>query len=120
VEVFREFSFDSAHFLPRSPEGHKCRRLHGHTFHVGIHVAGQIDPERGWIVDFGDIEAAFAPLHDALDHRLLNDIEGLENPTSEHLALWLWERLAGRLPGLSRVTVKETCNTACIYEGPGR
>ncbi len=117
MEVFREFSFDSAHFLPLSPEGHKCRRLHGHTFHIGLHVGGPVDPERGWILAFADIEAAFDPLHEALDHRLLNDVEGLENPTSEHLAVWIWDRLTPSLPGLTRVVVKETCNSGCIYEG---
>ncbi len=117
MEVFREFTFDSAHFLPRSPEGHKCRRLHGHTFQIGVHVAGPVDPERGWILDFADIEAAFDPLHEALDHRLLNEVDGLENPTSEHLAVWIWDRLISSLPGLTRVVVKETCNSGCVYDG---
>jgi 6-pyruvoyltetrahydropterin/6-carboxytetrahydropterin synthase len=118
MEVFREFTFDSAHLLPNAPEGHKCRRLHGHTFHVAVHVAGPVDPDRGWILDFADIEAAFDPIHEALDHRLLNDIAGLSNPTSEHLAAWIWERLAPALPGLSRLVVKETCTSGCSYEGP--
>jgi 6-pyruvoyltetrahydropterin/6-carboxytetrahydropterin synthase len=118
MEVFTEFTFDSAHFLPNAPEGHKCRRLHGHTFHVIVHVAGPVDPNRGWILDFADIEAAFAPVHEALDHRLLNDIAGLSNPTSEHLAAWIWQRLAPSLPGLSRLVVKETCAAGCSYGGP--
>ena len=118
MEVFTEFSFDSAHLLPNAPEGHKCRRLHGHTFHVAVHVAGPVDPDRGWILDFADIEKAFDPIHEALDHRLLNDIAGLSNPTSEHLAAWIWERLAPALPGLSRLVVKETCTSGCRYEGP--
>jgi 6-pyruvoyltetrahydropterin/6-carboxytetrahydropterin synthase len=119
LEVFQEFTLDSAHFLPRVPEGHKCRRVHGHTFRVAVHVAGPVDPGLGWVVDFADIQAAFAPLHDALDHRLLNDVPGLENPTSERLAEWLWERLAPQLSGLCRVEVRETCTMGCSYEGPG-
>ena len=119
MEVFKEFTFESAHFLPQTPEGHKCRRLHGHSFRVGVHVTGPVDPDRGWILDFADIETAFDPVYQALDHRLLNDIEGLSNPTSEHLAAWIWERLEPRLPGLSRLVVKETCTSGCSYEGPG-
>jgi 6-pyruvoyltetrahydropterin/6-carboxytetrahydropterin synthase len=118
MEVFRDFTFDSAHLLPNAPDGHKCRRLHGHTYHVSIHVAGPVDPERGWILDFSDIDAAFEPVREALDHRYLNDVAGLANPTSEHLAAWIWERLAPALPGLSRLVVKETCTSGCSYEGP--
>jgi 6-pyruvoyltetrahydropterin/6-carboxytetrahydropterin synthase len=118
MEVFREFTFDSAHLLPNAPDGHKCRRLHGHTYQVSVHVAGPVDPERGWILDFADIEAAFDPIYEALDHRFLNDIAGLSNPTSEHLAAWIWERLAPGLPGLARVVVKETCTSGCTYAGP--
>ena len=86
---------------------------------MSVHVTGPVDPDRGWILDFADIETAFDPVHQALDHRLLNDIEGLSNPTSEHLAAWIWERLEPRLPGLSRLVVKETCTSGCSYEGPG-
>jgi 6-pyruvoyltetrahydropterin/6-carboxytetrahydropterin synthase len=118
MEVFREFTFDSAHFLPKTPEGHKCRRLHGHTYHVTVQVSGPVDPELGWLVDFADVEAAFEPIHAALDHRLLNDVTGLENPTSERLAEWIWERLAPNLPGLDHVIVKETCTSGCRYTGP--
>ena len=118
MEVFKEFTLDSAHFLPNTPEGHKCRRVHGHTFRVIVHVTGPVDSDRGWVLDFADIEVAFDPIHEALDHRLLNDIAGLSNPTSEHLAAWIWERLAPSLPGLSRLVVKETCTSGCTYEGP--
>lgn len=119
MEVFQEFSLESAHYLPHVPEGHKCRRVHGHSFRVIVVVAGPVDPRLGWVTDFADIQAAFAPLHDALDHRLLNDVPGLANPTSEQLAAWLWERLAPALPGLCRVEVKETCTSGCRYAGPG-
>ena len=96
MEVFREFRFESAHWLPNVPADHKCRRLHGHSFRVDVHVCGEIDSELGWIVDFGDIDTAFAPIHEAVDHRCLNEVAGLENPTSEHLAQWIWQRLAPR------------------------
>jgi 6-pyruvoyltetrahydropterin/6-carboxytetrahydropterin synthase len=117
MEVFREFRFESAHWLPNVPEGHKCRRLHGHSFRVDVHVQGPVDSERGWIVDFADIDAAFGPIHQTVDHHCLNEVDGLENPTSEHLAQWIWQRLASRLPGLTRVVVRETCDSGCIYDG---
>lgn len=116
--VFREFGFEAAHRLPRVPEGHKCARLHGHSFRVEVHVEGPLDPGLGWVMDFADLKAAWQPVHDALDHRYLNDVEGLENPTSENLASWIWERLArGGLP-VSRIVVRETCTSGCVYEGP--
>lgn len=118
MSVFREFSFEAAHRLPEVPEGHKCARLHGHSFRVEVHVAGPVDPELGWVVDFADIKAAFAPVHEALDHRYLNEVEGLENPTSENLAVWIWDRLSGGGLALSRVVVRETCTSGCVYEGP--
>ncbi len=118
MSVFREFGFEAAHRLPNVPDGHKCARLHGHSFRVEVHVTAPVDPELGWVVDFADIKEAFAPLHEALDHRYLNEVEGLENPTSENLAVWIWDRLAaGGLP-LSRVVLRETCTSGCVYEGP--
>lgn len=118
MEIFKEFSFEAAHRLPNLPAEHKCTRLHGHSFHVDVHVRGPVSPTTGWIMDFAEIKAAFAPIHDALDHRYLNEIDGLENPTSEVLARWIWARLAPRLPGLSRIVVRETCTSGCIYDGP--
>ena len=117
VRLYKEFSFEAAHRLPMVPEDHKCRRLHGHSFHVRIDVEGEIDPGLGWLIDYGDLKAAFDPLHEQLDHHYLNDIEGLENPTSENLAVWIWERLKPALPELASVEVKETCTTGCIYRG---
>jgi 6-pyruvoyltetrahydropterin/6-carboxytetrahydropterin synthase len=117
TQIYKEFMIEAAHQLPQAPIGHKCARLHGHSFCIEIHVTGAINPERGWIIDYGDIKEAFAPVHDALDHRLLNDIEGLENPTSENICRWIWNRLQPTLPGLSQVVVHETCTTGCIYEG---
>jgi 6-pyruvoyltetrahydropterin/6-carboxytetrahydropterin synthase len=102
------------------PEGHKCFRLHGHSFRVEIHVAGEVDETTGWIMDFADIKSAFEPLHDQLDHHYLNEVDGLENPTSENLAHWIWDRLEPTLSGLSRVVVRETCTSGCVYIGEGR
>jgi 6-pyruvoyltetrahydropterin/6-carboxytetrahydropterin synthase len=110
-------TFEAAHLLPHAPEGHKCRRLHGHSFSVEIFVSGQVDPQAGWVMDFGDISRAFAPLHAELDHRLLNDISGLDNPTSENICLWLWARPLPSVPGLSRIVVNETCTAGCSYSG---
>jgi len=120
TQIFKEFTFEAAHRLPFVPEGHKCARLHGHSFRVEIHVGGPVDPSTGWIMDFGDIKAAFKPLHAELDHRYLNEVAGLENPTSENLARWIWDRLRESLPGLSRVVVRETCTSGCVYEEPGK
>ncbi len=118
VEIFKEFSFEAAHRLPNVPEGHKCARLHGHSFQLRIYVGGQPDPQTGWIMDFGDIKAAFKPIYEQLDHYYLNDIEGLENPTSENLAIWIWDRLKPTLPSLSRLEIRETCTSGCVYCGP--
>lgn len=117
MDLFRKFQIEAAHFLPNVPEGHKCRRMHGHSFHIEVHVSGPVDEETGWVMDFADLKRAFQPLFDQLDHNVLNEIEGLENPTSENLARWIWARLAPQLPGLSKVVVRETCNAGCIYRG---
>jgi len=113
--ITKSFSFDSAHFLPHVPETHKCRRLHGHTYTVVLGVEGPLDEKLGWVLDYGEISAAFAPLLEALDHRCLNDIAGLENPTAEVLAAWIFEKLRNSLPLLADVTVKETPGTAAVY-----
>ena len=117
MTIYKEFTIEVAHQLPRAPIGHKCRRLHGHSIRIEIHVSGAVNQERGWVIDYGDIKEAFTPIHDALDHRFLNDIEGLENPTSESICRWIWDRLQQTLPALSRIVVHETCTTGCIYEG---
>jgi len=117
VRLVHEFRFEAAHRLPRVPEGHKCARRHGHSFGVRIAVEGPVDPTTGWLMDFGDIQRAWAPLHETLDHRYLNEIPGLENPTSENLARFIWEKLKPNLPGLARVTVLETRDSRCDYEG---
>ena len=117
TEIFKEFTFEAAHRLPFVPDGHKCARLHGHSYRVEIHVGGEVDPVAGWIMDFADVKTAFKPVLERLDHYYLNDIDGLENPTSENLARWIWERLQPTLPQLRRVVVRETCTSACVYRG---
>ena len=117
VELTKLFTFEAAHRLPLAPPGHKCARLHGHSFRVEVTVAGPVPPETGWLMDFADIQKAFAPLYEQLDHHYLNEIPGLENPSSENLAHWIWGRLKPRLSGLRRVTVQETCTARCVYEG---
>jgi len=116
MEIFREFTFEAAHRLPNVPEGHKCARLHGHSYRVEVHVRGEIGTESGWLMDFGDVKAAFRPILNELDHYYLNEVPGLENPTSEILAQWIWKRLVDQLP-LSKVVVRETCTSGAIYRG---
>ncbi len=117
IEIFKEIRFEAAHRLPNVAEGHKCARLHGHSFKVEIHVSGEPGSESGWLVDFSEIDAAFKPLYEKLDHHYLNDVEGLENPTSEVLARWIWDNMVDRLAGLSSIVVRETCTSGCIYRG---
>lgn len=117
ISLIRTFQFEAAHRLPRLPSDHKCFRLHGHSFRVEIKVTGPVDEEQGWFVDYADIKHAWAPLHEALDHRYLNEVDGLDNPTSEMLAAWIWARLQPSLRGLASVTVMETCTARAVYEG---
>jgi len=117
MEVFKEFSFEAAHRLPHVPADHKCGRLHGHSFRVEVHVRGPVDPQFGWVTDFACIKQGFLPVHDQLDHHYLNEIDGLENPTSENLARWIWHHLNPKIPHLFRVVVRETCTSGCIYGG---
>ncbi|GJM44767.1 MAG: 6-carboxy-5,6,7,8-tetrahydropterin synthase [Gemmatimonadota bacterium] len=119
VELERTFRFEAAHLLPNVPDGHKCRRLHGHSFRVDVAVRGPVDPQVGWFVDYADMDAAIEPVRTRLDHHYLNEVDGLENPTSEILAAWIWDRLESRMPGLWRVRVHETCNARCVYYGSG-
>jgi 6-pyruvoyltetrahydropterin/6-carboxytetrahydropterin synthase len=117
AEVFREFTFEAAHRLPFVPEDHKCARLHGHSYRVEVRVSGPIGDRSGWVVDFADLKAAWKSLHDTLDHHYLNEIPGLDNPTSENLARWIWERLSLNLDGLEEVIVRETCTSGCSFRG---
>lgn len=118
MRIYKKFQIEAAHLLPNVPAGHKCARLHGHSFEIGIHVEGGIGDETGWVMDFADIKKAFQPVFERLDHNYLNDITGLENPTSENIAIWIWQQIEHRLPGLCEVNVNETCTSGCSYGGP--
>ena len=117
VELAHRFTFEAAHSLPNVPADHKCRRLHGHSFAATVVVRGPIDPAMGWLIDYAEIKHAVAPLRDQLDHHYLNEVPGLENPTSEMIAVWLWGRLKPALAPLAEVRVEETCNNGCVYRG---
>ena len=117
MEIFKSFTLESAHRLPNVPAGHKCARVHGHSFRVELHVTGPVDEHLGWVMDFADVKAAFDPLYRQLDHHYLNDVPGLENPTSENLAKWIWQQLKPKLPQLSAVVVHETCTSGARYRG---
>ncbi|WP_225639193.1 6-carboxytetrahydropterin synthase QueD [Candidatus Profftia sp. (ex Adelges kitamiensis)] len=115
--LFKDFKFEAAHRLPYVLENHKCSRLHGHSFLVRIEITGEIDIYTGWVMDFSELKSKFKPIKDRLDHYYLNDIPGLENPTSEILAKWIWKELKPKLSLLSAISVKETCTAGCIYRG---
>jgi 6-pyruvoyltetrahydropterin/6-carboxytetrahydropterin synthase len=114
-ELVKTFRFEAAHSLPNVPPGHKCARLHGHSYRVDVHITGEPDGETGWVIDFGQIKKAVAPVLDGLDHRCLDEIPGLENSTSERLGEYLWRRIAPKLPGLSAITIWESDTSRCIY-----
>ncbi|MHB1353237.1 MAG: 6-carboxytetrahydropterin synthase QueD [Thiobacillus sp.] len=117
MDIFRIFHLQCARRLPALPDTHPCSRVHGHSFEVELTVSGEVDAQLGWVCDFTEIEAAWRPIHEALDHRYLNDVARLDNPTSERLAIWLWGQLKPSLPGLSRIRVMETHDSGCIYRG---
>lgn len=117
AELIRSFTFEAAHTLPNAPEGHKCRGMHGHSYRVDVHATGEVDPETGWLMDFGELRDAVDPVIAELDHQVLNEIPGLENSTSEMLAKYVWDRVAPQLPPLSAVTVWESDNSRCVYRG---
>jgi 6-pyruvoyltetrahydropterin/6-carboxytetrahydropterin synthase len=117
MEIFKVFTIEAAHRLPHVPAGHKCGRLHGHTFQIEVHVQGQLDPKLGWVIDFADLKSAFKPIEEQIDHHYLNEVEGLENPTSENVARWVWKNLKPSLPCLSKIVIRETCSSGCIYAG---
>ena len=117
MDIFKTFTLESAHRLPNVPAGHKCARVHGHSFRVEIHVSGPVDTHYGWVMDFADVKSAFEPLYRQLDHHYLNDVAGLENPTSENLARWIWRELKPRLASLSKIVVHETCTSGASYAG---
>ena len=121
MEIYKSFTFDAAHRLPNVKAGHKCANVHGHTYHVTIHVQGDCGSATGWVIDFADIAAAVRPVLERLDHRYLNDIPELENPTAENLCVWLWKRVSERLSSremLWQIHLKESADTGCVYKGP--
>lgn len=118
VELKQDYTFEAAHRLPQVPRDHKCYRTHGHSYRIEVCVAGEIDAQSGWLMDFAEVTNVVEPLlMNELDHRTLNDVVGLENPTSEILCVWLWKRLKPALPQLSTITVHETCTARCTYRG---
>jgi len=120
TEIFKIFTFDAAHQLACNvPEGHRYSGVHGHSFLVEVYVRGTPDPKTGWIMDLADLDAAIQPVRQVLDHSYLNEIEGLELPTLENIAAWIWTKLSDPLPGLCRVIIRRgSCNEGCIYTGP--
>ena len=117
MELRKSFQFEAAHLLPRLPKSHKCRRLHGHSFKVELVVAGECDPKLGWLMDYAEISRLFKPVWEKLDHRYLNEVPGLENPTSEEIAVWIWNKMKPKLPLLTEVIVAETCTARAVYRG---
>jgi 6-pyruvoyltetrahydropterin/6-carboxytetrahydropterin synthase len=115
--IYKQFTFDSAHFLPRVPENHKCKSLHGHTYHLTVFVVGEVKEREGWVMDYGDLKMVAGPVIALLDHHLLNEIAGLENPTAELLSVWIWNKIKPLLPQLTRIELKENPSSGVIYEG---
>jgi len=119
MRIYKEFTFEAAHFLPSAPPGHPNSRVHGHSFRVRVTLDGEPDETTGLVMHLDDVEAALADVHDALDHRFLNEVEGLSQPTLERITMWLWDRLHNRLPGLAEIEIaRDSCREGCIYRGP--
>ena len=117
MEIFKQFTFDSAHFLPHVPVGHKCREIHGHTYRLVVYIQGDLDENLGWVMDFAEVKKQIDPIVKSIDHQLLNNIEGLENPTCEGIAVWLWDKIKPGLPGLSKIELHETPSSGVVYCG---
>ncbi|MDW3211258.1 MAG: 6-carboxytetrahydropterin synthase QueD [Reichenbachiella sp.] len=115
--IYKKFAFDSAHFLPNVPEGHKCKNMHGHTYNLTVYLEGDLDTELQWVMDFKELKDVVKPVIESIDHQLLNDIEGLENPTAERIVVWIWEQIQPKLPLLSKLELNETPTSGAIYEG---
>jgi 6-pyruvoyltetrahydropterin/6-carboxytetrahydropterin synthase len=119
MRIYKEFTFEAAHFLPSAPPGHPNSRVHGHSFRVRVTLDGEPDEKTGLVMHLDDVEAALADVHEALDHRFLNEVEGLSQPTLERITMWLWDRLHNRLPGLAEIEIaRDSCREGCIYRGP--
>lgn len=115
--IFKKFAFDSAHFLPNVPEGHKCKNIHGHTYHLTVYLEGDLVKDLEWVMDFKDVKDVIKPIVDRLDHNLINDIPGLENPTAERITVWIWDQIKPKLPLLSKIELNETPTSGVIYDG---
>lgn len=115
--LYREFTVEAGRYLPRLDQGHPCARMHGHTFVIQVHITGTPGEESGWLMDFAELDNRIQNVRQALDHKVLNEIEGLENPTTELLAQWIWNHLVEELPGLSRIVIQENPHSGCIYTG---
>lgn len=117
MHIYKQFTFDSAHFLPCVPAEHKCRAVHGHTYKLTVFIEGPLLKDLGWVADYSDIKKSVQPILELIDHKLLNDVTGLENPTCELIAIWLWDKIKPSLPMLKRIELKETPSSGVIYEG---
>jgi 6-pyruvoyltetrahydropterin/6-carboxytetrahydropterin synthase len=117
MEIFKKYTFDCAHYLPNVSEDHKCKKVHGHTYHLTLYFEGEIDLKYGWIIDFADIKKIVEPTIQLLDHTFLNEIEGLENPTCERMSEWLWNQIKPKISVLSKIKLKETPTSGAIYKG---
>ncbi len=115
--IFKEFTFDSAHFLPHVPEGHKCKEMHGHTYRLRVWIEGKPDPVIGWVMDFAELKKVIKPIIELIDHKVLNNVVGMENPTCENIAIWIWDQIKPVLPALSKIELHETPSSGVIYEG---
>ncbi|MFM9829325.1 MAG: 6-pyruvoyl trahydropterin synthase family protein [Sphingomonas sp.] len=121
MQIYKDFHFEAAHFLPSAPPGHPNSRVHGHSVRVRVTLEGEPDPKTGLIVHFGDVAEAIASAQDELDHRMLNEVPGLEQPTLERISMWLWNRLDNRVPGLAEILIaRDSCHEGCVYRGPRR
>ena len=115
--IFKQFTFDSAHFLPNVPDGHKCKNIHGHTYHLTVYLEDQLHERYGWVCDFAEVKKLIKPIIEVVDHKLINEVEGLENPTCERLAVWLWDQIKPLVPQLAKLQLNETPTSGVIYEG---
>ena len=117
MEVYKTFAIESARSLPKLPDEHPCSKVHGHSFKITLTVEGEIDQTTGFVMDFSDIDSAFRPIHEIIDHAYLNDIEGLSNPTSENICIWIWNKIESSIPNICEIKIKETDSTGCKYKG---
>ena len=114
-ELRQLFRIESARRLTGLPSDHPCSRLHGHSFQIELTLIGDRQEDTGWVIDYHLISSSVGPVLRQLDHRVLNEVPGLENPTTENLCFWLYEKIKTEIPELVQITVRETPETACSY-----